>query len=166
MDGWPEVSSWIQRMPWRFRGPYTEVEFVDFCRAYPTLAGFTGRPVANQPPLLDDEHQSMQVHRAWNLLADEDPGEFHSRLTRPYLGDNDRYIFPSIGGDAQALHPLLAWWAILFALSMLARYQPDTWTDCLDVDKSPYAVPLETLLDQALGTCPELLLHAIRSVST
>jgi hypothetical protein len=70
----------------------------------------------------------------------------------------------SIGGDQQALHPLLAWWAILFALSMLARYQPDTWTDYLDVDKSP-AVPVETLLDRALLTCPELLLHAIRSVS-
>ena len=66
----------------------------------------------------------------------------------------------SIGGDQQALHPLLAWWAILFALSMLARYQPDTWTDYLDVDKSP-AVPVETLLDRALLTCPELLLHAI-----
>jgi hypothetical protein len=62
-------------------------------------------------------------------------------------------------------HPLLAWWAILFALSMLARYQPDTWTDYLDVDKSPYAVPLETLLDRVLLTCPELLLHAILSVS-
>ena len=43
----------------------------------------------------------------------------------------------SIGGDQQALHPLLAWWAILFALSMLARYQPDTWTDYLDVDRAP-----------------------------
>jgi hypothetical protein len=35
------------------------------------------------------------------------------------------YVFPSIGGDTQALHPLLAWWAVLFALSLLARYQPD-----------------------------------------
>jgi hypothetical protein len=60
---------------------------------------------------------------------------------------------------------LLAWWAILFALSMLARYQPETWTAYLDVDKCAYAVPLETLLDRALVTCPELLLHAIRSVS-
>jgi hypothetical protein len=60
---------------------------------------------------------------------------------------------------------LLAWWAILFALSMLARHQPDTWTDYLNVDGCAYAVPPETLLDRALVTCPELLLHAIRSVT-
>jgi hypothetical protein len=107
----------------------------------------------------------VTVKRAWTLSPGDNPGEFHSRLTRPYLGDDDRYIFPSIGGDQQALHPLLAWWAILFALSMLARYEPETWTDYIDVDTSPYAVPLETLLDRALLTCPELLLHAIRSVS-
>jgi hypothetical protein len=153
-------------MPLRFAGHYTEDQFVTFCGSYPTLEGFTGRPVSGQESLIDEKQQSVRVARAWTLSADDDPGKFHSRLTRPYLGDDDRYIFPSIGGDQQALHPLLAWWSILFALSMLARYQPETWTAYLDVDKSPYAVPLETLLDRALLTCPELLLHAIRSVST
>ena len=107
----------------------------------------------------------MRVRRAWTLAADQEPGEFRDVLTRPYLGDDDRYVFPSIGGDTQALHPLLAWWAVLFALSLLARYQPDTWTRYLDVDSSAYAEPLETLLDRALIVCPQLLLHAIRSVS-
>jgi hypothetical protein len=164
-DGRPEFSSWIEGMPRRFAEPYTEDEFVEFCSSYPTLAGSVGRPVASQPPLLDEERQSVQVRRGWTLADSDDPGKFHNRHTRPYLGDNDRYIFPSIGGDQQALHPLLAWWAVLFALSMLARYQPNTWTACLDIDTSPYAEPLETLLDRALLTGPELLLHAIRSVS-
>jgi hypothetical protein len=164
-DGRPEFSSWIEGMPWRFAEPYTEAEFVEFCTSYPTLAGSIGQPVTSQPALLDEERQSVRVRRAWILSEDDDPGKFHSRHTRPYLGDDDRYIFPSIGGDQQPLHPLLAWWAILFALSMLARYQPDTWTAYLDVDKCSYAVPLEALLDRALLTCPQLLLHAIRSVS-
>jgi len=146
----------------RFDAPYTEADFVDFCSSYPTLAGSTGRPATGQDSILDEERQSVRVFREWTLSAGDDPGRFHSRLTLPYLGDNYRYIFPSIGGDTQALHPLLAWWAILFALSMLARYQPDTWTYYLDVDKCAYAVPLEALLDRALATCPELLLHAIR----
>jgi hypothetical protein len=163
VDGHPAVSSWIRGLPPRFGAPYTEAEFIDFCSSYPTLAGSTGRAVSDQQPLPDG--RSVKVRRAWTLSAGDNPGEFHSRLTRPYLGDNDRYIFPSIGGDQQALHPLLAWWAILFALSMLARYQPETWTGYLDVDSSPFAVPLETLLDRALLTCPELLLHAIRSVT-
>ena len=107
----------------------------------------------------------MRVQRAWTLAADEEPGEFRDALTRPYLGDDDRYVFPSIGGDTHALHPLLAWWAVLFALSLLPRYQPDTWTRYLDVDSSAHAEPLETLLDQALVVCPQLLLHAIGSVS-
>jgi hypothetical protein len=86
----------------------------------------------------------------WTLSADDDRWKLHSRLTRPYLGDNGRYIFPCIGGDTQALHPLLAWWAILFALSMLARYQPETWTAYLDVDKSAHAVPLKHFLIEHL----------------
>jgi hypothetical protein len=165
VHGNQEVSSWISGMPLRFAGHYTEDEFATFCRSYPTLLGFTGLPVSGQQPIIDEEQQSVRVARAWTLSAGDDPGKFHSRLTRPYLGDDDRYIFPSIGGDIQALHPLLAWWAILFALSMLARYQPDTWTYYLDVDKGAYAVPLEALLDRALAACPELVLHAIRSVS-
>jgi hypothetical protein len=165
-DGRPNFSSWIEGMPQQFGSPnYNEDEFVAFCSAYPTLAGSTGQRVSSQPPLLDVERQSVRVRRAWTLAADQEPGEFRDGLTRPYLGDDDRYVFPSIGGDTPALHPVLAWWAVLFALSMLARYQPDTWTTYLDVDESLYAVPLETLLDRALLTCPELLLYAIRSVS-
>jgi hypothetical protein len=163
VDGHQAVSSWIRGLPPRFGASLTEAEFIDFCSSYPTLADSTGGAVSGQQPLPDGS--SVKVRRAWTLSPGDSPGGFHSRLTRPYLGDDDRYIFPSIGGDQQALHPLLAWWAILFALSMLARYQPETWTDYLDVDNSAYAVPLETLLDRALLTCPELLLHAIRSVS-
>jgi hypothetical protein len=93
-DGRPEFSSWIEGMPGRFAEPYTEAEFVEFCSSYPTLKGSIGRPVSSQPPLLDEERQSVQVRRAWTLPESDDPGKFHSRHTRPYLGDDDRYIFP------------------------------------------------------------------------
>ena len=157
-DGRPNFSSWIEGMPQRFGSPnYTEDEFVTFCSSYPTLAGSTGRRVSSQAPLPDVGRQSVRVRRAWTLAADQEPGEFRDVLTRPYLGDDDRYVFPSIGGDTQALHPLLAWWAVLFALSLLARYQPDTWTRYLDVDSSAYAEPLETLLDRALHCLPAAL---------
>ena len=146
-DGRPNFSSWIEGMPQRFGSPnYNEDDIVTFCSPYPTLAGSTGRRVSNQPPLPDIERQSVRVRRAWMLAADQEPGEFHDGLTRPYLRDDARHVFPSIGGDTQALHPLLAWWAVLFALSLLARYQPDTWTRYLDVDSSAYAEPLEMLL--------------------
>jgi kynureninase len=64
------------------------------------------------------------------------------------------------------LHPLLAWWALLFALSMLARYEPAGWTGYLNVDISPHAVALEAALGQALDICPQLILHAIRAAGS
>jgi hypothetical protein len=41
-------------------------------------------------------------------------------LTRAYAGH--RYFFPAVAGLPRELHPLMAWWVILYALSMLARY--------------------------------------------
>ena len=120
-DGRPDFSSWIEGMPQGFGSHnYNEDDIVTFCSPYPTLAGSTGRRVSNQPPLPDIERQSVRVRRAWMLAADQEPGEFYDGLTRPYLRDDARHVFPSIGGDTQALHPLLAWWAVLFALSLLA----------------------------------------------
>jgi hypothetical protein len=63
-DGSLKVSSGIKGMPLRFDAPYTEAQFVDFCRSYPTLAGSTGRPVTGEGSILDDERQSVQVFRA------------------------------------------------------------------------------------------------------
>jgi hypothetical protein len=39
----------------------------------------------------------------------------------------------------------MAWWAVLFTLSMLARYQPAEWATHVDVDTSSHAVPIERL---------------------
>jgi hypothetical protein len=35
---------------------------------------------------------------------------------------HDRFVFPAVGANTDSLHPVMAWWAVLFALSMLARY--------------------------------------------
>lgn len=39
----------------------------------------------------------------------------------------------------RSLHPLMAWWAVLHALSMLARYQPAEWATHINIDDSPHA---------------------------
>ncbi len=46
-------------------------------------------------------------------------------MTRSYRGD--RYFLPVLPPMKQELHPLMAWWAVLYALSMLFRYQPAKW---------------------------------------
>lgn len=53
--------------------------------------------------------------------------------------------------------PLINWWAILYVLSMLARYQPSGWTRMLDVDSSPDATAIEFVLDEAHRVCVNLL---------
>jgi hypothetical protein len=156
----------VHGLPWRFTEAYSEDEFTTFIERYPTLANNRGSAVPTQPALTDRERRSASVRRAWTLPHGVDPGDLETQLTQAYLGDDDRYVFPSIGGDGQTLHPLLAWWAILYSLSMLARYGPASWSKHLDLDSCADAVSLESLLDRALDTCPQLVLHTVRSVST
>jgi hypothetical protein len=56
-------------------------------------------------------------------------------------------------------------WALLFCLSELARYYPDTWVGALDPDRSTAAVTLEHGLDIALERAPELIAGALHGPS-
>jgi hypothetical protein len=68
------------------------------------------------------------------------------------------WILPVIGGNTKTMHPLVMWWAVLYALSMLARYKPSNWTRMLDVDRSPDAPAIEYLLDEAHRVCINLIM--------
>ena len=59
----------------------------------------------------------------------------------------------------------MARWAVLFNLSMLARYEPGAWSSHIDVDSSTHAVPLERLLRQTITVVPDLIAEAIQEVS-
>ena len=84
-------------------------------------------------------------------------------MTRAYCGE--LWLFPGAGPAGRSMHPLMAWWTVLFALSMLARYQPAEWAAHVDVDSSPHAVPVERLLAQAISHIPELVTEAIGQVA-
>lgn len=90
--------------------------------------------------------------------------ELLNTKTRAYLGG--RYFFPGLGtpGAERGLHPLMAWWAVLYALSMLTRYQPVEWARHIDVNTSESAVPIEELLRTALDILPELIRETIDEV--
>lgn len=126
-----------------------------------TIRGDVSRPPAFEP----------HVDRPWALLfanwyaKDTAPATvaerqaFMDSITLPYLGG--RWFFPDITRTGQPLHPLLTWWCVLFALSMLARYQPAEWANHIDVDQSPHAVPLERILTDALTTVPALVYETL-----
>jgi len=66
-----------------------------------------------------------------------------------YRSADDCLVTPAIGSMAVGLHPFLALWAVLLALSSLARYEPATWSKMIDIDRSAEANPIEHLLEEA-----------------
>jgi hypothetical protein len=56
---------------------------------------------------------------------------------------------------------LIAWWALLFGLSMLARYYPSEWVRALDPNASELSVRIDAALDEAMSAVPHLVLEAL-----
>ncbi|MEU0839521.1 YaaC family protein [Streptomyces sp. NPDC005962] len=90
--------------------------------------------------------------------------EYLRAMTRGYAGG--RYFLPALPPMKQELHPLMAWWAVLYSLSMLARYEPAVWGMLISVDNSQYAVPIERLLERAINHLPALIADTIAEVSS
>jgi hypothetical protein len=84
-------------------------------------------------------------------------------ITRPY--DGGWWLFPAAGAAGRSLHPLMAWWAVLYTLSMLARYQPAEWAAHIDIDASCPAVAIESPLKGAMSVVPALIGDTIDQVA-
>jgi hypothetical protein len=127
--------------------PWRAVE--QFLDVYPSLMGSAPSPLCSDAVILEYTNApTMKAIRFWTWPCPINPSdvqsgcrEFVNSRTVPYLREDDRWVFPALGGSTTPLHPLLAWWALLYALSMLARYEPDTWTAHLTVDASPHCHP-------------------------
>lgn len=85
------------------------------------------------------------------------------QVATPYF--RDWYIFPGLRENSKPLHPLLAWWAILYVLSMVARYEPYVWVKMTNIDSSVEASSIEHLLESALARLPRLIVDTIDEVS-
>ena len=81
----------------------------------------------------------------------------------PYRGANDLFVTPAVGSMGSGLHPLLALWATLLALSSFARYEPAAWSKFIDIDRSLEANAIEHILDEAVQSIPATLIHHLTS---
>jgi hypothetical protein len=72
-----------------------------------------------------------------------------------------RWLRPAVIANSEPPSPLLTWWVILFALSVLARYHPVAWAEALNVDSSPVAVALERAMRKAIDALPQLVAEAV-----
>jgi hypothetical protein len=78
-----------------------------------------------------------------------------------YKSADDFVITPAIGSMSTGLHPMLALWAVLLALSSLARYEPAAWSKMLDLNRSAEANAIEHLLDEATDSVPAAVRHIL-----
>ncbi len=69
-------------------------------------------------------------------------------------------VLPELGGGEAPL-PLMLWWGLLYVLSSLARYEPATWTEAVNLDVSPLASSLELVIDRAERYIPLRVLRAL-----
>jgi hypothetical protein len=73
--------------------------------------------------------------------------------------------YPDLDECGRPVDPFLLWWAVLYVLSRLARYEPRVWERLISVKQSAFAVAIEYLLDEAQIAIPELAIRAIERAS-
>jgi DNA-binding NarL/FixJ family response regulator len=78
-----------------------------------------------------------------------------------YRSADDLWVTPAIGSMSTGLHPILALWGVLLALSSLARYEPATWSKMIDIDRSAEANAIEHLLEEGTDSVPATVLHLL-----
>lgn len=158
-----EWEVWLPGIP--ISGPISEDAVRERIARYPALREMT--------VVVDDNGQVRRSHN---------PGRIYLEVPRPELlkrGFSSNYlpvgavmyrhhplIFPTVGQASQALAPLMSWWLVLYALSMLARYSPSDWTNALSLDTSPISSKIEHVLDSAIDAVPELIAESLGTLNT
>ncbi|MFI0406597.1 YaaC family protein [Actinomadura sp. 3N508] len=175
-DPQPQWSVGVAGLPaWLTQAVQPRERLEEYMGAFPYAQGWElAGPRSDGSPVFQPggEWPGSAIYLYWNL-PDQDKRDFQDAQaefrdflmarTRGYKGD--RWFFPAVAG-ADAIHPLMAWWAVLHALSMLARYQPDQWVQHIDVDvDGSRAVAIEQLLREALTTVPQLIAETIEHVA-
>ncbi|MFF4466501.1 YaaC family protein [Streptomyces mirabilis] len=144
----------------------------EFLTSYPGTAGYEDFARRRIGPDEGPNYERHHPDAGWLIMHWQMPVETgtatqrHKRLhamTRGYAGH--RYFFPAVAGRSRELHPLMAWWTVLYALSMLARYQPAQWASHINVDGSRHTVPIEKVLERAMEHLPVLIADTIEEVS-
>ncbi|MFD4528448.1 YaaC family protein [Streptomyces sp. NPDC058470] len=170
------LSVFVCNIPDRVVKASTREALSAFLTAYPEVAQHESYVTGAEalPNYVRYDHGGGQLSMNWLMpegvgtgfdgMATMAERQAHLRaITRGYAGD--RYFLPVLPPMKRELHPLMAWWAVLYALSMLARYQPAVWGTLINVDNSRHAVPIERLLERAMNHLPVLIADAITEVS-
>jgi hypothetical protein len=133
---------------------------------YPSAAGWAvGEPLRLFPPAEGGGPGALLQWRVSDDVQWPNEPDRQARMIEvaPKYRHFDRQWCRPTVAPGTVLSPLMTWWALLYALSMVARYEPDAWVGLLDVDGSQLAVPLEGILEDALEVVPHLVLDALQA---
>ncbi|MFE6869307.1 YaaC family protein [Kitasatospora sp. NPDC057692] len=151
----------------------TVTAFLAYLEHFPDALGYDSyvRKSMNGPEPALDRYQDGWSEVVMNWADPEGrhafPDEHLDRLRRITRRHNGAWYFtPAVAKSARGIHPLMAWWAVLHALSTLARYQPAQWARHIDVDASVHAVPIERLLAKACHVLPVLIAETLDEATT
>lgn len=144
-----EIRDWLATYPsLATLGPPLEVMYVNPMqwdrRPDP---GYTVRLTWPRSALPD--WQTERAHVDWLFPSDQ------------WSTTHDGLVLPAVAGNTKPLSALMGWWLILYGLSMLSGYYPESWVSLLDVDTCPLAVPMTKLLEVETQTVPSLIYGAL-----
>lgn len=170
-DGWPESAAfararveWIPRQVHALYGQ-DRARVEGHLASYPALRASTLRrsqPTGELDWRSGERGMGLSVEwRCGTPLALADAKTLEDLAVARYRSADDTLVTPAIGSMTTGLHPFLALWAVLLALSSLARYEPATWSKMIDIDQSPEANPIEHLLEEAIDSLPVAVLYLL-----
>jgi hypothetical protein len=134
---------------------------------YPALKDLSWKAALDVPWRTHEFAADLDIH--FDMIDGEKPPLIQpgNRLVAQYGGGSRgrwQFLTPALGSMTGPLHPVLAWWAVLLALSSLARYEPANWAKIIDVNKTSYATAIEYILDDAIVRIPEMLLNMLSNI--
>lgn len=142
-------------MPAEKRPPVSE-----FLKRYPALIDWI--PTTPSGSNVDWPNPNMAFTLRWKRPDELGSGHVLDGSLARYRGQQ-MLAYPTLEADPAGLpvHPLMAWWMVLYAMSMLTRYQPVRWTEMIDVNRSEHATAIEYVLDAGVLAVPDLIDEAI-----
>jgi hypothetical protein len=121
--------------------------------------GHRGVVVAKDAPKQMSLAEYWQLHESLYSVVEID--QHFPALPYPELIG---YALPAVAGGPSPL-PLVLWWALLLGLSSLARYESAAWAAAIDLDASPLAADLRTVLDIAAERVSARILDSLQAAS-
>jgi hypothetical protein len=163
--GAPWECGTLEGVPGPVKQPATPGALKDFLAHYPDAGTWT----------LPSEEGAMwfpgKIHSVlnrlallWTLKTGPTPQSDILEGVPPRVGAvyfNNTYLLPALGDNARPMHPLLAWWSMLYVLSMVARYEPRAWNEMTSINTSVEASSIEHMLETAVIRLPRLILDVI-----